>query len=346
MNINNCCFRMYVYTEYKAGSTPTTILEKLQNVWNDEAPSRSVVYKWIQEINRNSFQLTKRTSSGRPSSIDTRKVIQIIGEVLEDDKNASLRQIAELVNISKESCRQVMTTDMNLRKICSVWIPYELSNDHKTQRVQCCQNLIHLKMNLGDDEFMRRLIVVDETWMNIDARKPWRSELRVWCKGDEPRPRTAQSGKSGKRTMIIFSFSYDGKCYSEFTEGENIDSNRYIEFSENAMRHFGRARTGRLTQNEVLWMHDNARPHISKATSDFFQRKKVELVKQSPYSPDVNGCDRWLFKYVKKMSKGISFDSAENVCDFCRQTFKDISKTRLRQEYDKFFSHVENVIIL
>ncbi|QQP57504.1 Hypothetical protein FKW44_002517, partial [Caligus rogercresseyi] len=45
-----------------------------------------------------------------------------------------------------------------------------------------------------------------------------------------------------------------------------------------------------------LLMWDNARPHTPTDTREFLTRRDMEPVKQSSNSPDLNLCDRFLFR--------------------------------------------------
>ena len=49
----------------------------------------------------------------------------------------------------------------------------------------------------------------------------------------------------------------------------------------------------------MLFQMDNARPHTAAATQHFLACWNVNLVKQSPYSSDLNLLDRFLFRQVK-----------------------------------------------
>ncbi|QQP51239.1 Uncharacterized protein FKW44_012534, partial [Caligus rogercresseyi] len=51
-------------------------------------------------------------------------------------------------------------------------------------------------------------------------------------------------------------------------------------------------------------MWDNARPRTTTDTREFLTRRDVEPVKQSPYSPDLNLCDRFLFLKVELPALG------------------------------------------
>ncbi|QQP42498.1 Histone-lysine N-methyltransferase SETMAR, partial [Caligus rogercresseyi] len=48
-------------------------------------------------------------------------------------------------------------------------------------------------------------------------------------------------------------------------------------------------------------MWDNARPHTATDTREFLTWRDVKPVKQSPYSPDLNLCDRFLFRKLKHL---------------------------------------------
>ncbi|QQP52570.1 Uncharacterized protein FKW44_004758 [Caligus rogercresseyi] len=51
----------------------------------------------------------------------------------------------------------------------------------------------------------------------------------------------------------------------------------------------------KIRLKDCLLMWDNALPHTATDTREFLTRRDVEPVKQSPYSPDLNLCDRFLF---------------------------------------------------
>ena len=99
-----------------------------------------------------------------------------------------------------------------------------------------------------------------------------------------------------------------------------------------------------VKQSEILWQHDNARPHTAMDTSDFFSAKDIRLVKQPVYSPDMNMCDRWLNNYLKKSMKGMTFGTAHQLIDFARKAFHQVPKEVLKTELDNLRRHCESVI--
>ena len=58
---------------------------------------------------------------------------------------------------------------------------------------------------------------------------------------------------------------------------------------------------------------DNTRPHTSRETTAHLAKLKVQLAKQSPNSPDLNMCNRFLFRKIKSGMKHSSFNGPEDV---------------------------------
>ena len=81
---------------------------------------------------------------------------------------------------------------------------------------------------------------------------------------------------------------------------EKVDAGKMIDF----VRHTGDLwrclRSNPIHLNEVLWQWDNARPHTVRLVKDFLAKRYITLVFQSPYSPNLNLCDRFLFRWMKQ----------------------------------------------
>ena len=53
-----------------------------------------------------------------------------------------------------------------MRKILSVWIPYELTNDNKKKRVECCTEDLHLNQNFKGMRRIKDFIATDNKKFN------------------------------------------------------------------------------------------------------------------------------------------------------------------------------------
>ena len=94
----------------------------------------------------------------------------------------------------------------------------------------------------------------------------------------------------------------------------------------------------------MIFQMDNARPHTAMITQRYLTSTGVSVVKQSPYSPDMNLCDRYLFPYVKNELKNIPFDSAKEVETELTHSFRHLSENALSDQLKNLREHCKLVV--
>jgi hypothetical protein len=103
-------------------------------------------------------------------------------------------------------------------------------------------------------------------------------------------------------------------------------------------------KTGPVQLSDVVWQHDNARPHTKKDVAAFFQRRKILLLHQAPYSPDLNLCDRWLFALVKKNLRQQQFSSHLEVKSAFLKQLRSIEVNAYQRQVNLLMDHCQKVI--
>ena len=68
------------------------------------------------------------------------------------------------------------------------------------------------------------------------------------------------------------------------------------------------------------------------------------IIKQSPYSPDLNQCDRWVFKDLKKHLRQYGYSSAEEIQEKTLQFMRQLPPERFPLEIQRFHKHCKSVI--
>jgi hypothetical protein len=76
----------------------------------------------------------------------------------------------------------------------------------------------------------------------------------------------------------------------------------------------------------------------------FLDRRKIRRIKQSPYSPDFNLCDRWLFKHLKNALRNCQMQCANDVRFEVLRIFREIPSQRFETELLNLKDHCEQVI--
>jgi histone-lysine N-methyltransferase SETMAR len=340
-------FHFYVYVEAVRGVAVKDVFEHLCTVFGESAPSQASVYRWYKQYStgeRNSIH--RLPNPGRPISQRTDQNISRVFDFVEAEPKSTISCISGSLDLSKSTVLRILVDDLLFRKVCSVWIPHRLSDSNKAQRVACAQGLLTLFDSYSNYELLRIFATQDETWVPYDL-VTCKEDNKVWIAPQTPRPTVVRPQLTFRKTMLSVVFTGNGKVSADVTErGETVDSERYIAFVHKTGELWRKLRSDSTCLKELLWMHDNARPHTATITREFFEKRRVELVQQSPYSPDLNMCDRWLFKEIKKGLRGYTLNCAKDVLRSALEVFNKIPIDRFARELETLKTHCNHVIAL
>ena len=89
---------------------------------------------------------------------------------------------------------------------------------------------------------------------------------------------------------------------------------------------------------------DNARPHTAVITPQYLAAMGLRLVYQSPYSPELNLCDRFLFTRLKEVVRLFQYDSKDEVVKAAQHCLRSLPEDYLIHEYHKFLGHCKALI--
>ena len=103
-----------------------------------------------------------------------------------------------------------------------------------------------------------------------------------------------------------------------------INANVYIELIQTTGEIWRELHSNPTKLSELWWQHDNARPHTAKMTMEYLKRRDLALIKQSPYSPDLNQCNRWVFKDLKKHLRRFDLSSSEEIQEKTLQYMREL----------------------
>jgi histone-lysine N-methyltransferase SETMAR len=345
MEINYEYARFYVFSEFKREKTAITAYNHLKAAWGEKAPGRSTIFQWFKEYkdgSRTSFLDLPR--SGRPSLHFDKKTVDSVRDLLEPNRKISLREMSNILGFNKDAIHHIITNMLEYRKISSVWLPYPLTDKQKEKRVTCANAILKM-FRKNSMEYLRRCFVVqDETWCFFKPIND-KDDAKVWCHQSEKRPRIVKLIPNVAKSLLMICYTSDGKFYIEGTiKDETIDSTRYMEFVGNCIEYMRKYKGKSLHKNEIIWQHDNAKPHISVLTKQFFQTQNIDLIKQSTYSPDLNQCDRWLNKYLKREMKKMSYDTLDELLKNARKILKAVPHEVLEKELNNLIRHCKSVI--
>ncbi|QQP39273.1 Uncharacterized protein FKW44_020100 [Caligus rogercresseyi] len=145
--------------------------------------------------------------------------------------------------------------------------------------------------------------------------------------------------------MILMGFTCKPRRVSitALPAGTTADRNTIIEYLRTTGKRFLCLKEDKIRLKDGLLMWDNARPHTATDTKEFLTRRDVEPVKQSPHSPDLILCDRFLFRKLKHLLRKDEFGGKECALAVQRAMMR-VSEVELYDQLRKVRGHCHDVI--
>ncbi|XP_054715265.1 protein GVQW3-like [Uloborus diversus] len=121
----------------KLKKTPTETLQIINEVYGEEALSRTQVFQWHKNFREGRDDVHDEQRAGRPSTSHTDPNVQKVREVLNTDcrRRMNIRAIAEEVGMDKMNVHDIVENDLGMRKICAKLVPNYLTDEQKERRL-------------------------------------------------------------------------------------------------------------------------------------------------------------------------------------------------------------------
>ena len=120
--------------------------------------------------------------------------------MIKEDRRVTYCEIEASCGISKTAIQSILHKHFAVKKICSRWIPHDLTQDQKDARVNWCKEMPQ-KFKLGTAKSIYNITTVDETWIySYDPETEQKST--VWVLPDEPNPTKVVCSRSTSKKMI------------------------------------------------------------------------------------------------------------------------------------------------
>ena len=138
------------------GKENKDILAELSQAYGENAPSESTVLRLAREFSQGRTSIADMPRSGRPR---IEGLPEQISALLLEQPFASTWDIADELCISQMTAYNVLVRD--LHKFVSSWVPHELSERNKADRIELSKGLL-AELRTGDIQDI--IIMGDESW--------------------------------------------------------------------------------------------------------------------------------------------------------------------------------------
>ena len=157
-------YRAVIRYLYLKGKTGKEIHGELADVYGFSAPSYAQVKFWVGEFKRGRTSLEDEARSGRPLDATNKEMCKKVWDLVYYDRRIQVEEIVQALGISHGSVKTILHDRLGMRKLTAYWVPKSLSNEQIAPRASVCSAL--LKRFRSKDDFLLRLVTVDETWVH------------------------------------------------------------------------------------------------------------------------------------------------------------------------------------
>ncbi|KAJ4445799.1 hypothetical protein ANN_12484, partial [Periplaneta americana] len=215
-------------------------------------------------------------------------------------------------DISRSLLGEIVSQHLGYHKICARWVPRQLSDQHKTQRMASALTFL-MRYHTDGDAFLDQIVTGDETWVSHNTPETKRQSHQWHHPSSPKKPRKFKQTLSTQKVMATIFWDCKGVLLLDFMpKGTMINANRYYETLRKLRRAIQNKRRGMLLRGVVL-LHDNAHPHTAASTRELLDQFGWEIFDHPPYSPDLAPSDFHLFTKLKDFLGGTCFGSDEEL---------------------------------
>ena len=164
LELNREHIRAIIFNNFRRGFTQQQSIDELNSIFGDEASSRTNVYRWYGEFNRGRSLLQDVFRKGRPKSVVVPEIIDAVGQLILQDRHVTYHEIEITLGISGTSIRSILHEHLTVKKICSRWIPHNLSIAQKKARVDLSKEMRQI-YDRGVSKHVYEIVTGDESWI-------------------------------------------------------------------------------------------------------------------------------------------------------------------------------------
>jgi histone-lysine N-methyltransferase SETMAR len=146
--------------------------------------------------------------------------------MLLDDRRMNVRETAENIGISKERVRYILNEELDMKKPCVRWVPRLLTADQKRTSMAISEQCLEC-FNKIKTAFVRRFIIMDETWIHHYTPES-KQQSKRWTEAGCSAPKKTSSVPSVGKVMTSVFWNVRGIFAIDYLEkGETITGKYY-----------------------------------------------------------------------------------------------------------------------
>ena len=118
----------------KLGESATVTYEKLHRAYGEHSLSRAQVFRWHKSFLEGWEQVEDEPRAGWPSTSKTDNNVERVRFLVRSDHQLTLRTISSELNLNRFTVHQILTQDLDMRKVCAKMVPKNFTTEQKANQ--------------------------------------------------------------------------------------------------------------------------------------------------------------------------------------------------------------------
>ena len=288
---------------FNLGKNTTETLDQITQAYGADTVSYATVKNWFKKFRNGEYDLEDKQRSGRPKETEDSE----LEALLQEDSTLVTRDMAKILEIDQSTVQRRLTAMGKVLKVGHS-VPHQLSHANIAQRLNLCVALLSRHRRKS---FLWRIVTGDEKWVYYENPQRKRSLVDA----GQPSTSTPKPNLHSKKLLLCIWWDMKGVLYYELLKpGETITAQRYsghlLKLSEKIKEL--RPQHGH-SMKKIILLHDNATPHVAKATKNKILELGWEVLPHPAYSPDIAPSDFHLFRSLQHTLAGKRFKQESDV---------------------------------
>ena len=102
-------------------------------VCGDAAVTMKTVQKWFEQFRNCCESVEDEERSGGPSTSQTQENVERVSKMIRSKRRLTIKEISDDLNVSYDSVQNILTTDLNMRRVSAKFAPCVLTVEQKQQ---------------------------------------------------------------------------------------------------------------------------------------------------------------------------------------------------------------------
>ena len=319
--------------EFKLGTNASQACKNISKAFGKDSVKERNARNWFQKFSSGDETLEDLPRSGRPTPLND----DDLRNTIETNSNLTCQELATIFKVSDETIR-LHLHQLGKRWKLSKWVPHDLTAENKLQRFNT--SFSHLSRQ-KIEPFFDRILTCDEKWIMYSNSK----RTHHWLSTNDCVPQTSKRQIMQKKLLLCVWWTSEGIIHHEFLKvGETITADIYCNQLDRVQEELLIKQPALVNRKKILFLQDNARPHVAKMTLHKIAELQWEIMSHPPYSPDLSPTDFHLFLSLDNHMKNREFINEGDIKNEVNKFFLSKTKDFYKNGISKLLNRWEKVI--